>query len=50
MQTDVETYPKATVTKAFVERERSARLHAGATACEITETDTSWVLTTIWPE
>lgn len=35
---DVETYPKATVSKPFVERERDKYLHAGAKASEITET------------
>jgi hypothetical protein len=47
---DVETFPKAQVTKTFVERERQARLNAEAVSSEITETDTLWVLTTIWPE
>jgi hypothetical protein len=47
---DIETFPKAQMTKAFVERERQARRNAGAVSSEITETDTSWVLTTIWPE
>ena len=48
--TDVETYPKATVSKPFVEREKNKYLHAGAKASEITETDTNWVLTTVWPD
>jgi hypothetical protein len=47
---DVETFPKANVTKAFVEREKNKQLAAGAIVAEITETPTHWVLTTIWPE
>lgn len=47
---DVETFPKAQVTKAFVERERQARRNAGAVSSEISETEALWVLTTIWPE
>jgi hypothetical protein len=47
---DVETFPKANVTKAFVEREKAKRLSAGAIACEITESDKFWVLTTVWPD
>ena len=50
MQTDVEHFPKATITKAFVEREKAKQLAAGAVTAEITETDKDWVLTTIWPE
>lgn len=50
MQTDVETFNKATVTRAFVERQMKANLAAGAAASEITETPTNWVLTTIWPD
>lgn len=48
--TDVETYPKATVSKPFLEREKSKYLSAGAKAAEITETGTTWVLTTVWPD
>lgn len=47
---DVETFPKASVTKAFVEREKAKRLSVGAIACEITEDDKTWVLTTVWPD
>lgn len=47
---DVETFPKASVTKAFVEREKAKQLSAGAIVAEITETPTHWVLTTIWPD
>ena len=47
---DVETFAKATVTRAFVERERKSRLASGAVVSEITETATEWVLTTLWPE
>lgn len=50
MQSDVETFPKKTVTKALVERQRKTNLAAGAVASEISETDTSWVLTTVWPD
>jgi hypothetical protein len=50
MQTDVETFNKATVTKAFVERQMKANLAAGAVASEVTETATNWVLTTVWPD
>lgn len=50
MQTDVETFNKATVTRSFVERQMKANLAAGAVASEITETPTNWVLTTVWPD
>ena len=50
MERDVETFPKAAITKAFVERERQARLNAGAASAIITETEHEWVLTTVWPD
>ena len=50
MLRDVETFPKASVTKAFVEREKNKRVSAGALASEISETEKSWVLTTVWPD
>lgn len=47
---DVEIFPKASVTKAFIEREKAKRMSAGAIICEITENDKQWVLTTVWPD
>ncbi len=46
---DVEHFLKARVTKSYVEREQKQRLEAGATACEVIETDKEWIMTTQWP-
>jgi hypothetical protein len=42
----VETFPKATVTRAKVEKERDLRLSAGARSSIITEDAMNWILTT----
>jgi hypothetical protein len=42
----VEKFPKATVTREQVEKERELRLSAGAKSSVITEDATNWILTT----
>ncbi|MDR3528171.1 MAG: hypothetical protein P4L57_12930 [Rhizomicrobium sp.] len=46
---DIEEFLKTRVTKGYVEREQKQRLASGALQCEIKETETEWVLTTLWP-
>ncbi len=45
----VETFPKATVSRAEVERERLLRLDSGAISSTISEDKDNWILTTVWP-
>ena len=47
--TVVDEYPKATNTKAAVEQLRDKHLADGAKSSVITEGDTNWILTTVWP-
>jgi len=49
-QTEVETYPKATVTNDQMNRRRDRYLKAGASSCTLTDDGTNWILTTVWPE
>ena len=49
-QTVVQTYPKATVTRVEVQNEQALALANGAKSSTITEDDTNWILTTVWPE
>ena len=46
---DVEVFLKKSVTKAYVERQQKQHLAVGAVICELKETETQWVLTTLWP-
>lgn len=46
---DVEEFLKSRVTKAYVEREKKQRMAAGAVVCDIKETETHWIITTVWP-
>lgn len=46
---EVEHFPKARVTKSYVEREQKQRLASGAVLCEVTETDKEWIMMTVWP-
>lgn len=48
-QTVVDTFPKATCTKAQVQQVQSDRLANGAKSCDLTEDDSDWILTTVWP-
>jgi hypothetical protein len=47
--TIVETFPKATTTRAEAERERTSRLESGAKSCDLTADKANWILTTVWP-
>ncbi len=47
--TVVDKYPKATTTKADVEKIRANKLRNGAKSCVLTEDATNWILTTVWP-
>jgi hypothetical protein len=48
-KTTVETWHKTEMTKDLVEKERQARLDAGATSSTISEDKKDWILTTVWP-
>jgi hypothetical protein len=46
----VNEWPKATTQKEEVEKVRKWRLeHEGAKSCELSEDDSNWILTTVWP-
>jgi hypothetical protein len=47
--TVVDTYPKATVSKAQVQQIQRNKLNNGAKTCTLTEDSTNWILTTVWP-
>lgn len=47
--TVVDTFPKTTTTKAQVEQIRQNKLANGAKSSVITEDNTNWILTTVWP-
>jgi hypothetical protein len=47
--TIVDKFPKATVTKAQVQQVQNNKLNSGARSCVLTEEDTNWILTTVWP-
>jgi hypothetical protein len=47
--TVIDKYPKATVSDADVQQIRTDKLNNGAKSCVLTEDDTSWILTTVWP-
>jgi hypothetical protein len=48
-RTTVERWPKSTTARSYVEQERQARLNSGATLSDISDDETNWVLTTVWP-
>jgi hypothetical protein len=48
--TVIDKYLKASNSKADVEKIQKDRLdNAGAKSCVLTEDDTNWILTTVWP-
>ena len=47
--TTVNTYAKATNTKAEVEAIAQNRLANGAKSSVVTDDSTNWILTTVWP-
>jgi len=47
--TVVDKFPKSTVTKAQVQQIQNNKLNSGAKLCTLSEDDTYWILTTVWP-
>ncbi len=47
--TAVDKYPKATVSKADVQKIQTNKLHNGAKSCTLTDDTDNWILTTVWP-
>jgi hypothetical protein len=47
--TTVDKFPKTETTKADVERVRQERLDSGARSCDLSEDNSNWILTTVWP-
>jgi hypothetical protein len=47
--TTINKFPKAETTRADVERVRQERLESDAKSCVLSEDDSNWILTTVWP-
>ena len=48
-QTVVQTFKKTEITKDQVKSVRQQNLDAHAKSSEITEDESNWILTTVWP-
>ena len=47
--TVIDTYEKLTVSKTEVEKIQANKLSHGAKSCVLTDDETHWILTTVWP-
>ncbi len=47
--TVIDNYPKATAQKSDVQKIQADKIANAAKSCTLTEDDTNWILTTVWP-
>jgi hypothetical protein len=48
-QTVVDQFPKSAYSKEQVQEIQKNKLDNGAKSCDLSEDDSNWILTTVWP-